>query len=277
MTEAANPPGPWALWRAILSPAAGLTPAQRLALFVLVKWGDAGGGGAYPSLNRTAACTGLHRATAARALAALVEKGLVTRERCGRIWEYSVNLPAVLALDRSQRRTGRKREPVLECDIDGSRMRPKMVVNENSTVPITVPNYRASEKRAAGKRRLPSAAEPPTVDEVRAYLAELGETRFTAEAFHDYYAARGWQLKSGPVKDWRACVRTWRRNERGAAGPPPRPRSAPALTSVTAALPGCCAECGKPSALTLCEDCQLQHWGTVDLRESDLPRLEAGG
>lgn len=55
---------------------------------------------------------------------------------------------------------------------------------------------------------------PPSVDEVRAYCAERGNT-VDAERFCDYYTANGWvQGKGKPIKDWRATVRTWeRRNE----------------------------------------------------------------
>lgn len=56
---------------------------------------------------------------------------------------------------------------------------------------------------------------PPTVDEVRAYCQERGNT-INAEQFVDYYEARGWELKPGQkMKDWRASVRTWESNQRG--------------------------------------------------------------
>lgn len=52
---------------------------------------------------------------------------------------------------------------------------------------------------------------PPSVEEVRAYCAERGNT-VDAERFCDYYAANGWvQGRGKPIKDWRASVRTWER------------------------------------------------------------------
>lgn len=51
------------------------------------------------------------------------------------------------------------------------------------------------------------------VADVRDYLTEIHETRFTAEHFCDAYARQGWKLANGrSITDWRACVRTWRRN-----------------------------------------------------------------
>lgn len=55
---------------------------------------------------------------------------------------------------------------------------------------------------------------PPTVEEVAAFCQERGY-KIDAEAFVDYYAARGWVMKSGQrMKDWRAAVRIWMKNEK---------------------------------------------------------------
>lgn len=51
--------------------------------------------------------------------------------------------------------------------------------------------------------------KPPTLDEVREYCTERSN-RIDAQAFIDYYAARGWNLSKGvKMKDWKAAVRTW--------------------------------------------------------------------
>lgn len=56
---------------------------------------------------------------------------------------------------------------------------------------------------------------PPTVDDVKAYCTERGNNIDPAY-FVDYYAARDWRLTNGKrVADWRACVRTWERNNYG--------------------------------------------------------------
>lgn len=56
---------------------------------------------------------------------------------------------------------------------------------------------------------------PPTVEEVRSYCQERGNT-VDPEQFVNYYEARGWELKQGQkMKDWRASVRTWETNQRG--------------------------------------------------------------
>lgn len=55
---------------------------------------------------------------------------------------------------------------------------------------------------------------PPTVDDVRQYCYERGNN-IDAEAFVDYYTARGWKYGQGrPVVDWKAAVRTWEKREK---------------------------------------------------------------
>lgn len=64
-------------------------------------------------------------------------------------------------------------------------------------------------KRSAQNKRF----VPPTVDEVRAYCEERGNS-IDAESFVDYYTSTGWMVGKKPMKDWKASVRTWERNER---------------------------------------------------------------
>lgn len=64
---------------------------------------------------------------------------------------------------------------------------------------------------------------PPSVDEVRHYMADQGYPD-DADAFVDFYSANGWvQGRGKPIKDWRAAVRNWQRNsfERSTGGKSP--------------------------------------------------------
>lgn len=56
----------------------------------------------------------------------------------------------------------------------------------------------------------------PTVEDVRAYCEERAN-KIDAQRFCDYYEAKGWLVGKSPMKDWRAAVRTWEKNNR----PPP--------------------------------------------------------
>lgn len=58
---------------------------------------------------------------------------------------------------------------------------------------------------------------PPSVEDVRAYCKERGN-RVDAERFVDFYASKGWKVGSASMKDWRAAVRNWERDDRGGRG-----------------------------------------------------------
>lgn len=54
----------------------------------------------------------------------------------------------------------------------------------------------------------------PTVEEVEAYCMERNNN-IDPQAFIDYYDSVGWTIgKNKPVKDWKACIRTWERKDR---------------------------------------------------------------
>ena len=56
---------------------------------------------------------------------------------------------------------------------------------------------------------------PPSVQEVREYCQER-KNNVDPEVFVDFYASKGWKVGKNPMKDWKACVRTWekRRDEK---------------------------------------------------------------
>ena len=51
----------------------------------------------------------------------------------------------------------------------------------------------------------------PTLDEIIAYCRERNND-VDANRFYNYYEANGWKVGRNPMKDWKACVRTWERN-----------------------------------------------------------------
>lgn len=52
---------------------------------------------------------------------------------------------------------------------------------------------------------------PPTLQEVQEYCQERGN-KVDAGQFIDFYSAKGWHVGKNKMKDWKACVRTWERN-----------------------------------------------------------------
>ena len=54
---------------------------------------------------------------------------------------------------------------------------------------------------------------PPTVEEVREYCTERGNS-VDAEAFIDFYESKGWMIGKNKMKDWKAAVRTWEQGDK---------------------------------------------------------------
>lgn len=65
-------------------------------------------------------------------------------------------------------------------------------------------------KDSIGKNRIDKNIRP-TLDEVIAYCRERNNN-VDAQRWYDYYSANGWKVGRNPMKDWKACVRTWERN-----------------------------------------------------------------
>ena len=69
------------------------------------------------------------------------------------------------------------------------------------------------EKKEVKNKRNNNIFVPPTVLQVAEYCAER-KNNVSAEAFVDFYTANGWvQGKGKPIKDWKAAVRTWEKND----------------------------------------------------------------
>ena len=85
--------------------------------------------------------------------------------------------------------------------------------------------HRINRENTIESKNAPVKKKPfksPTVDEVKAYCLER-KNSVDAEHFVDYYEARGWQLGKGPMRDWKATVRTLEKREKSDRQAPARP------------------------------------------------------
>jgi hypothetical protein len=53
---------------------------------------------------------------------------------------------------------------------------------------------------------------PPTVEDVAAYCRER-KNSVDPQRFVDHYSSNGWRVGRNPMKDWKAAVRTWEKND----------------------------------------------------------------
>lgn len=69
-------------------------------------------------------------------------------------------------------------------------------------------NTKVSNTKRGGAKKF----TPPTLQEVKDYCRERNNN-VDAQRFIDHYTSNGWKVGKNAMKDWRAAVRTWERNE----------------------------------------------------------------
>ena len=72
---------------------------------------------------------------------------------------------------------------------------------------------RTDKKREEKNRAPTSKARPKDSQEVEQYAQSIG-FRLDGQKFIDHYEANGWMRGKNKIKDWRACVRTWKQNDK---------------------------------------------------------------
>ena len=70
------------------------------------------------------------------------------------------------------------------------------------------------EKDIDKEKKPPKRFTAPTLEEVKAYCEER-KNNVDPERFINYYTANGWKVGKNPMKDWKAAVRSWERNDFG--------------------------------------------------------------
>lgn len=68
------------------------------------------------------------------------------------------------------------------------------------------------EKGKSEERKTASRFTPPTLDEVKTYCFERNNN-VDAQRFIDYYTSNGWKVGRNAMKDWKAAVRNWERDD----------------------------------------------------------------
>lgn len=124
------------------------------------------------------------------------------------------------AVDRRKQIEIKKEYLLLKCDQISENVR---IIEEN--VNILPKNDDISKQRKEEKRREKKSKEKnicadaphkqfvkPTLEEIHAYCDEKGYPIDT-ERFYDHYESNGWMVGKTKMKDWKAAVRNWWRNE----------------------------------------------------------------
>ena len=89
--------------------------------------------------------------------------------------------------------------------------------NDNDNENDSIENAKASPSAPTHKRK---RFVKPSLSEIEEYCMSRSNG-IDATKFFDFYESKGWKVGNQPMKDWRACVRTWERKE---GSPHPLPR-----------------------------------------------------
>lgn len=81
--------------------------------------------------------------------------------------------------------------------------------------------------------RTRSRFAPPTLADVSAYCLERGN-HVDPERFCSFYESNGWKVGKNPMKDWKAAVRTWERDDRKPSAKVPMNQTAQGISPESA-------------------------------------------
>lgn len=81
-----------------------------------------------------------------------------------------------------------------------------------SSITASIQNIKNGKK--GGTKTTTESSNKPTLEEIKAYCEER-KSIVNPDEFFDYYQRNGWVYGKNktPIKDWKACVRTWERND----------------------------------------------------------------
>lgn len=91
-------------------------------------------------------------------------------------------------------------------------IKPKQNQNETEVKPNDNVNDNDNDNVNDKEKRKRTFVKP-TVEEVRAYCRER-RNNVNAENFINFYESKGWKVGNTPMKDWKACVRTWEQRDK---------------------------------------------------------------
>ena len=93
--------------------------------------------------------------------------------------------------------------------------RPKKNPMVRNGLTQTKPNGKVEVGRRSKKKE---CFKKPTVDEVAEYCRER-KNKVNAATFVDHYESNGWKVGRNSMKDWKAAVRNWEKNDFGSGKP----------------------------------------------------------
>ena len=234
------------LVRRFMSTELGIQSKNEMLLYALIYSYSDGGSAFYGSTEYLAKRLGSSKSRIIKVLNEMVSKGLIIKKTSGRFNFYVTNFNYVCNTDEPPVSV----EHPTRCQVDTVGSVTPTPNNINNNI-----NNNISAKRFV----------KPTVEEVQAYCKERNNN-VDAEKFISHYDSNGWKVGRTPMKDWKATVRTWEKNDYGyhnkpVSEEPPKPQFNVIKTDGYGDAPKVCPQCGSrlilQGGMASCCDCHL--------------------
>lgn len=110
----------------------------------------------------------------------------------------------------SRVRKHRERKKALQCNTDVTQVKQLCngEIEKELEIDIEIEKEIDSSASTTTKRK---RFEKPTLSQITQYCLERNNN-VNAEQFYDYYESNGWKVGKNSMKDWKAAVRTWEKN-----------------------------------------------------------------
>lgn len=98
---------------------------------------------------------------------------------------------------------------------DMSQATPNQMPSNAQAITKLFPTIEEGKNSKKGRKEINNTMRftPPDVESVKRYCHER-DNNVDAQAFVDFYEAKGWMVGKNKMKDWKAAVRTWERNQK---------------------------------------------------------------
>jgi predicted transcriptional regulator len=234
------------LVRRFMSTELGIQSKNEMLLYALIYSYSDGGSAFYGSTEYLAKRLGSSKSRIIKVLNEMVSKGLIIKKVSGRFNFYVTNFNYVCNTEEPPVSV----EHPERCQIDTESSVTPTPNNINNNI-----NNNISAKRFV----------KPTVEEVRAYCKERNNN-VDADKFISHYDSNGWKVGRTPMKDWKATVRTWEKNDYGyhnktVSEEPPKPQFNFIKAEGYEGAPTICPRCNtrfiRNGGMVICNNCHL--------------------
>ena len=234
------------LVRRFMSTELGIQSKNEMLLYALIYSYSDGGSAFYGSTEYLAKRLGSSKSRIIKVLNDMVSKGLIIKKTSSRYNFYVTNFNYVCNTDEP---TVSVQHPT-RCQID----------TESSVIP-TPNNINNNINDTISIKRFVK----PNVEEIDAYCKERNNS-VDAQQFFDYYESKGWKVGKSPMKDWKAAVRTWEKNDYGyhnktVTEEPSKPQFNVVKAEGYDGAPTVCPQCNsrliQNGGMAICNYCQL--------------------